>query len=254
MAMWILRRMRQQLAVAARLVSSRWRFRREFVAFARACAARSPARLAVCWQDRMHCLDDRTGTTGFDRHYVYHTAWAARCLAASRPDVHVDIGSSVYFVALVSAFVPIEFFDIRRADLRLDGVTCGEADLTRLPFQDRSIRSLSCMHVIEHVGLGRYGDALDPVGDLIAAAELSRVLAPGGELLLAVPVGRARVVFNAHRVYSFEHVLSMFAGLDLVESEMIPDDPDRGGLISHATAADVAGQEYGCGCFRFRRS
>jgi len=174
-------------------------------------------------------------------------------LAASRPETHVDIGSSLFFVALVSAFVPVEFYDIRRADLTVDGVTCGEADLTRLPFPDRSVHSLSCMHVVEHVGLGRYGDALNPDGDLLAASELSRVLAVGGELLAVVPIGRPRVVFNAHRVYSLEHVLSMFSGLELEEFLMVPDDPAEGGLVPGGTAADVAKQEYACGCFRFSR-
>jgi len=253
MLMTLVNGFRRRLAVGFRRVSSRWIFRREFLAFSRACTGGPSKRLAVRWEDRFPCMDDRTGTTGFDRHYVYHTAWAARCLAFSRPEVHVDIGSSVFFVGLVSAFVPVEFFDIRRLDLELDGVTCDEADLARLRFRDKSISSLSCMHVIEHVGLGRYGDALDPNGDLLAATELARVLAVGGELLVVVPVGRPRVVFNAHRVYSFEQVLSMFADLELMEFRLIPDDPIEGGLIVGASSADVARQEYGCGCFRFGR-
>src|SRR5437868_6576315 len=68
---------------------------------------RLPPRFELKWEDRFPCLDDATPRTSFDRHYIYHTGWAARVLAQSRPNIHYDIGSSLYFVSLVSAFVPM---------------------------------------------------------------------------------------------------------------------------------------------------
>lgn len=190
----------------------------------------------------------------YDRHYVLHTAWAARQLAALMPAEHVDVSSSLYFVSQVSAFVPVRFYDFRPPDLGLPGLVCGRADLTALPFGDAALASLSCMHVLEHVGLGRYGDALDPLGDRKAAGELARVLAPGGTLLLVVPVGRPRVEFNAHRVYACAQVLEMFPGLELAEFALIPDAAATGGLIPGADFALADAQDYGCGCFKFVRT
>lgn len=112
------------------------------------------------------CLFDATANTGFDRHYVFHTAWASRILAENKPDLHVDISSSLYFVANVSAFIPIEFYDYRPAKLGLIGLNSHKGDLYALPFANDSVRSLSCMHVVEHIGLGRYGDQLDYDGDI----------------------------------------------------------------------------------------
>lgn len=225
-------------------------FRREFEQFA-ALAAKD-GRLGVSWQDRYPCMDDRTGKTGFDRHYVYHTAWAARVLARTRPARHVDISSSLYFCSLVSAFVPVEFYDYRPAELELDNLRAAHADLVKLPFADAGVPSLSCMHVVEHIGLARYGDPMDADGDLKAAAELRRVLAPGGNLLFVVPVGRPRVEFNAHRVYSYGHVMRMFDGLELAEYALIPDKAEQGHLLVGAGEALTDAQSYGCGCFWFR--
>lgn len=224
-------------------------FARQFREFSQRPGAE---RFPMHWEDRYPCLDDDTGTTHFDRHYVYHPAWAARILRRLHPEVHVDIGSSLFFVSVLSAFIPTRLYDYRPAELALDGLECLAADLTRLQFEDRSIPSLSCMHVVEHVGLGRYGDRLDPNGDLAAMAELQRVLAPGGNLLLVVPVGRPGLRFNAHRVYACAQVVGALPELHLEEFALIPER-GPGGLIVGATEERVGEEEYGCGCFWFSR-
>jgi SAM-dependent methyltransferase len=214
----------------------------------------SPERFSTRWKDRIPCLADKTPVTGFDRHYIYHPAWAARILSQTRPGEHVDISSSLHFCTLVSAFIPVKFYDYRRADLQLSNLISQSADLLALPFADRSIRSLSCMHVVEHIGLGRYGDRIDPDGDLRAISELRRVLAVGGDLLFVVPIGRPRIIFNAHRVYSYEQIISYFQELVLREFALIPDLPESGGLIAGADETFADKQDYGCGCFWFHNN
>ena len=213
-------------------------------------ASNGTPRFDMEWRDRWPFLNDRTETTGFNAHYVYHTSWAARVLARTKPSSHVDIGSDHRFATLVSAFVPIEFYDYRPAEIQLEGLTCGRANLTSLPFATGSVRSLSCMHVIEHVGLGRYGDPLDYDGDLAAMRELARVVAPGGDLLFVVPTGKARIQFNAHRIYSWKQVRDQFAAFDLLEFALVKDD---GSFDTAATRKDSDAQLHGCGCFHFKK-
>jgi hypothetical protein len=225
-------------------------FRNEFDQFV--AMAGHPPRLEVSFEDINPQLLDRATLTPIDRHYTYHPAWAARVLAKTRPDKHVDISSIVNFCAVVSAFIPVDFYDFRPAPVELDGLYTGAADLTQLHFPNDSIASLSCMHVIEHIGLGRYGDPLDPDGDLKAIGELVRVLAPGGDLLVATPVGLPRVAFNAHRIYDHEEFAGYFAPLELVEFALI-EERGEGGLIAAPPPERVRQESYGCGCFWLRK-
>lgn len=229
-----------------------FRYGRDFMRFRR--LARTDGRFEVLWRNRWPCVDDFEGTSGFDRHYFYHLAWAARVLADSKPKMHVDISSHLDFCAIISAFMPMEFCEFQTPMVDIEGLTVRGADLRALPYKSRSLPSVSCMHAAEHVGLGRYGDALDPTGDLKAMKELERVIAEGGQLLFIVPVGKAKIQFNAHRIYSCKQILEAFAALQLRELALIPDDPEQGGLIRNATEVMADGQKYGCGCFWFVRA
>lgn len=211
---------------------------------------RADKRFPVKFSDLYPCTKDRLPSTPFDQHYIYHPAWAARILAKTKPALHIDISSILSFSTIVSAFVPVKFYDYRPAALTLNNYESDFADLNALPFIDNSIASLSCMHTVEHIGLGRYGDKLDPAGDIKAIQELIRVLSPGGTLLFVTPVGRSRIEFNAHRIYSYEQIISAFSPLHLQEFSLIPD---TGGLIENAPPEMVALQSYGCGCFWFKK-
>lgn len=193
-------------------------------------------------------IKDKTIKTNFDAHYVYHTSWAARKVKEINPESHTDISSSLYFSGIVSAFVPVKFYDYRPANLKLANLESGHADLTKLHFQNESIKSLSCMHTAEHIGLGRYGDKIDPEGDLKAITELKRVLAKDSSLLFVVPVGKPKIEFNAHRIYSYEQVVEYFKDLTLKEFSLITDSGD---FIENAKIDLTQEQKYGCGCFWF---
>jgi len=202
------------------------------------------------WEDNLPCLFDATPTTPFDPHYFYQSVWATERIARSGARAHVDVGSDARFVGPLTVLVPVIFVDLRplRADLpRLSDVA---ADLRTLPFRDSSIRSLSCLHVAEHVGLGRYGDRLNPAGTREACAELARVLAPDGNLFFSLPLGRPRVCFNAHRIHSPAQILGYFPGLRLAEFSAVDD---RGRFRASIRPQELEAPEYACGLFWLRR-
>jgi len=201
-------------------------------------------------------FNENTTNTEFDRHYIYHPAWAARKLKENNIHEHVDISSTLHFSSIVSAFIKVDFFDYRPANLKLNNLTCGSQDLTKLTFESSSVHSLSCMHTIEHVGLGRYGDPIDYNGDLKAIDELCRVLSNGGILLMVVPVGKKnKIFFNAHRIYEPHQFSDEFIkrGLELKEFTLIPERPEDGHLVESPSASLIDKQEYACGCFMFTK-
>jgi hypothetical protein len=225
-------------------------FQQQYAAFKAEAAA--DGRFIVEDIDTRAYIHDDTLCTSYDDHYLYHTTWAAHRIYKNRPAQHTDISSFTYFSAFLSSFVPTVFLDYRPINVTIDNYRTGQADITNLAISGNSIESLSCMHVVEHIGLGRYGEPISATGDKIAAEELKRVLAPGGTLYMVLPVASEnRVYFNAHKVYTFDCIMKMFGGLILCENALLCDYP--GAFIKNADKSVFDKQKYGCGCFEFRK-
>src|SRR5262245_65141504 len=94
----------------------------------RKMSVRKPERLPLRWKDRLPCLKDRDDSLSFDRHYIYHTGWAARALAEIRPQRHMDISSTLFFCSIISAFVPVQYYEARTVDDHLCDLTWCSAD------------------------------------------------------------------------------------------------------------------------------
>uniref|UniRef100_A0A0K0DPY2 DUF268 domain-containing protein n=1 Tax=Angiostrongylus cantonensis TaxID=6313 RepID=A0A0K0DPY2_ANGCA len=68
---------------------------------------------------------------------------------------------------------------------------------------------------IEHSGLGRYGDATDPIGDLREVWKVLCLLKPGGTFYLGLPRGADSVVYNVHRIYGAIRLAMLMTGTQL---------------------------------------
>ena len=195
--------------------------------------------------------EDGEAAGGYDAHYLHQDFWAARRLYENRPAQHVDISSRVDgFITSVLVFCPVTMVDLRPFPAELPGLTFRRGDATRLPFDDSSVRSISSLHAMEHFGLGRYGDRLNPGGTLQVLGELARVAAPGGRVYLGLPVGRTRVMFNAHRVLAPSLVLEAVGPLRLVSFAAVNDG---GEFRPDADPLDFEGASYSCGLFELTK-
>ena len=232
--------------VCAALVSGVFWYSRDLFAYKKMLGKNKPG--AFWFYPKIFDKDAASHT--FDKHYVYMDRWAAKKIIAARPQEHLDVGSSIRFLSFVSAFVPLIFLDIRPVSLDFDNFRCMEGSVLKMPFESDSVKSLSCLHVAEHIGLGRYGDPLDPKGTMKACRELERVLGLGGRLYFALPVGRPAIYFNAHRVHDPEQVLSYFPKLRLLGFSAVSD---QGRFIRVAKIEDFKHARYACGMFEFAK-
>lgn len=210
------------------------------------CKDSEPIRLI----DTFPCLHDKTITTDFDRHYFYQDIWAFKKICESRATEHVDIGSKKEFVGFLTGITKVTFIDIRPLVADLENFESRKGSILEIPYESNSVKSISCLHVAEHIGLGRYGDPLDPLGTKKAAEELQRVLAPGGNLFFSLPVGRPRLCFNAHRIHTVEQVLDYFQGLRLLEFSGIDDNRN---FLRKTQRNALDSCDYGCGLFWFTK-
>jgi hypothetical protein len=197
-------------------------------------------------------LFDRDPTTqSGGGHYFFQDIWALRKLSKQPPIEHHDVGSRLDgFVGQLTAICPVVFWDIRPPSFKLPGFKYQQGSVLSLPIEDQSLASLSCLHTAEHIGLGRYGDPLDPAGTDKTLVELSRVLAPAGRLLFSMPVGREETQFNGQRIWPPRRPIERLAGLELLEFSAVND---AGEFLQKISPDDVATQKYACGLYEFRR-
>jgi hypothetical protein len=201
------------------------------------------------------CLKCKSSEAGTMRgHYFHQDLYFTRKVFLNNPTRHVDVGSPVHgFVANVSIFREIEVFDIRPMRNTLPNIHFKQMDLQQIPHEFQEYcDSLSCLHALEHFGLGRYGDPLDPDGYIKGFRSLSSMIRPGGRLYLSVPIGRERVEFNAHRIFHPQTILNlMHPQFDIGPFSYVDD---QGDLIENV---DLTPQRlkalgsliYGCGFF-----
>lgn len=180
--------------------------------------------------------DESSGSLG---GYFFQDQLVARWIHDAKPVRHVDVGSRLDgFIGSLSVFREVEVIDIRPQPVPVPNVRFHQLDLmNELPGEWLAATdSLSCLHTIEHFGLGRYGDPIDPNGHLKGLDQLKRMVAPGGIIYLSTPIGQERIEFNAHRVFAPETVLGWFGDEWQIERCAVIDDMKQ---VTEGADADV---------------
>jgi len=205
------------------------------------------------WKEAFPVSHDRFDKAGSAKgHYFWQDLWAAQYLYDNNIRQHTDVGSRLDgFVAHILPFCKAAYVDIRPLDVKIRNLEFRQGSVLQMPFENNSVNSLSSLHVIEHIGLGRYGDPIDPDGHIKAAKELTRVLAKDGHLLIGVPVGRERLCFDAHRIFDPQTITDIFNELKLAEFHLIDDIGAK--IIRNASFDEARICHYGCGLFVFRK-
>ncbi len=204
-------------------------------------------------------LNERFDESGImSGHYFHQDLYVARRIFLKNPVKHVDIGSRTDgFVAHVAAFREIEIFDIREQTKKVKNIIFKKADLTKLPEELKNYcDSISSLHALEHFGLGRYNDTVDYFGYKKAIDNITYILKPGGKFYFSTPIGRQRIEFNAHRVFSVQYLIDLLSDKYTIDAFSYVDD--KGDIHEEAAlnkeqVANNFGCTYGCGIFELTK-
>jgi hypothetical protein len=190
-------------------------------------------------------------------HYFAQDIWGARMVHKFMPREHYDVGSRVegFISHLLSFLDHVNYIDIRPLPYEINSLHFIQSDAMNLEnIQDEAIESLSSFHALEHFGLGRYGDPIDPDGYRKAIKAFERVLQKGGHLYLGVPIGQEnKLIFNAHRIFKPSTVVHLFSDLKLIQFATVRSDNLFWDEVEVSSIKEIEKEipEYSCGLFEF---
>lgn len=163
------------------------------------------------------------------KRYCYNNKWCTIAFAKYKAEIKDKLGLVVGSQspwaegALLHTgakhIITMEYMPIRTNHPQLTTITPSEVDILVMRDQWTQVDFVFCYSSIEHDGLGRYGDKINPAADLESIAKFYCLLRPGGMLFLGLPMGLDAVVFNAHRVYGkirLKLLLSIWELVDIV--------------------------------------
>jgi hypothetical protein len=188
-----------------------------------------------------HCVQPEHGMS----HFCYGQDG---CMAAMNSRQNEIEGKTVMILgsqqpwaeAMVLAFgakrvITYEYAEIGLPDdQRFSHIVPHKAASDYLEGKLEKVDSIFSYSSLEHDGLGRYGDPLNPEGDLLSIKKAACMLKPGGMLFLAMPMGKDAVLWNAHRIYGSHRwrkilhgwrVQGIFGEVDLLDTSSVEFAP-----------------------------
>ena len=202
-------------------------------------------------------VSDYTSENGTNSgHYFHQDLLVASYIYAKNPNSHLDVGSRMDgFVAHVASFRRITVLDIRSLQKSVhSNIEYIQSDATSLNSSyKKKFDSVSCLHALEHFGLGRYSDKIDPDAHIKGFKFLCDALESGGVLYLSVPVSiETRVEFNAHRVFDVNEPIlwGKNNSMTLVRFDCVDD---HGNLHLNCNFIHASKQRFGLGIYSFKK-
>lgn len=203
-------------------------------------------------------LTDHDAQAGsLDSHYFWQDLLIAALIFERKPSLHLDIGSRIDgFISSISLFTQVHVMDVRPLSYNIPNVKFIQNDLTKLS-EIKKYHSISCLHTIEHIGLGRYGDTLNKSADLEAIKNIGLMAHTNASVYISTPVGRSRIKFNKHRIYNVGDFVGMFVenGFTIKSISILNDKLEKIDFGSDIISATNYGktQVYSCGLFEFKK-
>lgn len=191
-------------------------------------------------------------------HYFHQDLYVAKKIFQKNPVKHIDIGSRVDgFIAHLATFREVVIIDIREISSEVENIEFQQLDMMNVNHENYEIcDSISCLHALEHFGLGRYGDPIDIDGHVKGFQNIAKLLKPGGTFYFSTPIGPERIEFNNQRVFDLTTILNLYENeFDLLSFSYVDDHGDlqKDIQLTQERIVENCGCNYGCGIFELKK-
>lgn len=208
-------------------------------------------------EDERPILTDKYVEMGCVHQYFWQDLWAAKLVYKNKPANHFDIGSRLdgFISHILATGIPIKVIDVRPFPVKIPGMETIVADATMLQeIENSSIESLSALCSLEHFGLGRYGDEINPEACFQCFKQIQKKVKPGGKIYISVPIGKEKIQFNAHRIFYASTVIENFNECQLLEFSTCDEkEIKRNTPINKYDENDNSGEIFGLFYFQKRK-
>ena len=197
--------------------------------------------------------------TSFNNHknqFFHADLYISQKIFDENPPNHIDIGSRVDgLVGHLASFRELDVLELRSVDISPHkNINFIRDDITKIKNKKNENKyiSISSVGVIGHIGLGRYGDSLDPDGPTKAIKSICDLAKENANIYIMVPVGKESIEFNAHRIFNPKNIVDKFEqnNCKLVEFSLVND---HGNLILNSSLSSGENLNFGGGIFVFKK-
>lgn len=192
----------------------------------------------------------------FENQLFHADLLISQYIYQKKPLNHLDIGSRIDgLVAHVASYRKLDVMDIRNVNIKPHkNINFIKKDLIKIQNFDKEKKydSISSIGVIGHIGLGRYGDEIDPNGHVKAIKNICNLTIESGLIYILVPVGKKGVEFNSHRVLDPKEIINYFKenNCELLEFNLVND---FGNLETNCDINNSENLNFGGGIFIFKK-
>lgn len=152
----------------------------------------------------------------------------------------LDIGCSDSIMPIEIAGLGYETYgnDPRGYPFSYPGFKFIKGDALKLNFPERYFDCITCISVLEHVGLSMdYSGQISGRKDKMLAEKIKKMLKKKGKFIITLPFGTKRVLENQHtRIYDSEEIKLLFSGFKKLEERYFYQ---KGSYWIESTAANL---------------
>jgi len=169
-----------------------------------------------------HFVESKEYFTHYDAFakYAFEEVWKFNKTSDKTPRIF-DVGSTKAFLSILSVFCEVEALNLNDPLDYHTSVKYTKGDISeynpRLNPKAGSYDFITSFASFHLLGLGRYGDKINPAAQSKFVELCDTLLAPGGKVIFSFSFGKDQLLFNNGWVFSLETIKNFFSNFKIID-------------------------------------